>query len=66
MTEYILGTDGDEGHWLTGETIVRCRDCGEDEVLVGGELRKLKHHKYCILQDRIVPDDGFCKWGERK
>ena len=27
MSEYIYGTDGHEGHWLTGEEIVRCRDC---------------------------------------
>lgn len=25
--EFIVGTDGHEGHWLTGEEIVRCRDC---------------------------------------
>ena len=27
MSEYIYGTDEHEGHWLTGEEIVRCRDC---------------------------------------
>ena len=27
MSEYIYATDGHEGHWLTGEEIVRCRDC---------------------------------------
>lgn len=27
MSEYVYGTDGHEGHWLTGEEIVRCRDC---------------------------------------
>lgn len=27
MSEYIVGTDGHEGHWITGERIVRCRDC---------------------------------------
>lgn len=25
--EYVYGTDGHEGHWFTGEEIVRCRDC---------------------------------------
>lgn len=25
--EYVYGTDGHEGHWLTGEEIVRCKDC---------------------------------------
>lgn len=28
MSEFIVGTDDHEGHWLTGEKIVRCRDCG--------------------------------------
>lgn len=27
MSEYVYGTDGHEGHWLTGEEIVRCKDC---------------------------------------
>ena len=27
MSEYVYGTDGHEGHWLTGEEILRCRDC---------------------------------------
>lgn len=27
MTERIVGTDEHEGHWYTGEEIVRCRDC---------------------------------------
>ena len=25
--EYIGGTDGKGGYWLTDEPIVRCRDC---------------------------------------
>lgn len=62
MSEYIYGTDGHEGHWLTGEEIVRCRDCkfGVD----GG--------KYCAegcadsWDWRNVEPDGFCAWGERE
>ena len=27
MSEYIYATDEHEGHWLTGEEIVRCSDC---------------------------------------
>lgn len=61
MTEYIFGTDSDEGHWLTGETIVRCRDC------------KYQRDCYCdhpkgAYMNAILPvePDGFCKWGERK
>ena len=59
MSEYIYGTDGHEGHWLTGEEIVRCRDC-----------RYFDGSKYygCDLLDISVPDmqDGFCAWGETK
>ena len=25
--EFVVGTDGHEGRWVTGERIVRCRDC---------------------------------------
>ena len=27
MSEYVYATDEQGGHWLTGEEIVRCRDC---------------------------------------
>ncbi len=62
MSEYIYGTDGHEGHWLTGEEIVRCRDC-----------KHLMSNNRCNLQDDYnefhwldVEPDGFCAWSERR
>ena len=60
MSEYIYGTDDHEGHWLTGEEIVRCRDCrhfkpGEEEPPVDW---------CCYFHDEVTPL-GFCAWGER-
>lgn len=72
MTEYICGTDGHEGHWLTGEEIVRCRDCQHATMTVHDEA------KYCakwVLPDEdgygadpqvYLPGDFFCAWGERR
>ena len=62
MSEYVYGTDGQEGHWLTGEEIVRCRDCKhfngwaceQSECFCCGELTH-----------RVEPD-GFCAWGEAR
>ena len=59
MTEYIYATDDHEGHWLTGEEIVRCRDCKEYNP-------ELYQHISCELFVRYVEPDGFCAWGERK
>ena len=61
MSEYIYGTDGHEGHWLTGEEIVRCRDC---KNFASDELGD-----FCTLMDfeDVKPmGDGFCSWGERR
>lgn len=67
MSEYIYGTDGHEGHWLTGEEIVRCRDC-----------RHYRDHMWVVVTDvddvclfwhgepTKVEPNGFCAWGERK
>ena len=69
MTEHIYASDGDH-HWLTGEEIVRCRDCeycslfdvvedaeGDDvEILVCSRLRR----------PFDVNDMDFCSWGERR
>ena len=63
MSEYIYATDGHEGHWLTGEEIVRCIDC---------------IYFYCLWtdccvctrnKDKLMPwvePNGFCAWGEKK
>ena len=71
MTEYIYGTDDHEGHWLTGEEIVRCRDCRHmrtiDLSVYYGE------HKHdldiCTRVNGVqlnAEPNGFCAWGERK
>lgn len=61
MTERIVGTDEHEGHWYTGEEIVRCRDC------------KFRCLNECTRIDEGFKDywfaiepNGFCAWGERK
>lgn len=72
MTEYIYGTDDHDGHWLTGEEIVRCRDCkymfdwAYGRMLCkmwadGGMDDDVKN----VLYPTVKPD-GFCAWGERK
>lgn len=69
MSEYIYATDEHKGHWLTGEEIVRCRDC-------------LSWHKgYCykhvyevaneygdMFTEGVFPmdDSDFCSFGERR
>ena len=70
MSEYIYATDEHKGHWLTGEEIVRCRDC---KHFTPEGTHKFENGKvnadYCkyvrgwMLQ--ITPD-GFCAWGERQ
>lgn len=69
--EYVYGTDGNEGHWLTGEQIVRCRDCE----------RAIHFHPWRTPSQRAkvetwlcgnmgdgaeIEPDGFCAWGKRK
>lgn len=59
--EYIVGTDGNSGHWLTDEPIVRCRDCSHQHYnpLCG---------YICDGFGFVIPEDnldGFCAWGER-
>ena len=61
MSEYIVGTDGNSGHWLTDEQIVRCRDCSHQHFnpLCG---------YICDGFGFVIPEDnldGFCAWGER-
>ena len=62
MSEYIYGTDGHEGHWLTGEEIVRCRDC-----------KHASYYKDVLWCSELGGDDSmpvepndFCAWGSRK
>lgn len=62
MTEYIYGTDDHEGHWLTGEEIVRCRDC--KWLRVDMSDHEYRSGYWCGM-GRFDPKlDGFCAWGE--
>ena len=70
MSEHIYGTDEHEGHWLTGERIVRCRDCVNfDPHYTDGAFFD---ETVCWAWDNghdyphyTVPD-GFCYRGERR
>ena len=66
MSEYIYGTDGHEGHWLTGEEIVRCRDCVH--------YKPYRTHKHGMM-NRCHDEHGhthkrdesdFCSRGDRR
>jgi len=62
MSEYIYATDEHEGHWLTGEEIVRCRDCthyGCEDGLCD-RVGSFPEWHAC------VEPKGFCAWGERE
>ena len=63
MAEYVYGTDGHEGHWLTGEEIVRCRDCVNHASDPLGEYCTLFNFEDVNSQKML---NGFCAWGERR
>lgn len=63
MAEYVYGTDGHEGHWLTGEEIVRCRDCVHRASDPFGEYCTLFDFEDVNSQKML---NGFCAWGERR
>ena len=75
MAEYVYGTDGHDGHWLTGEEIVRCRDCKHARVFhplnpitgvsAGIEVWRCEHF-WTVDELPDVEPDGFCKWGVRR
>lgn len=56
--EYVYGYDGNTGHWLTGEKIVRCHDCVHFDTT---------EPQGCTLFDFTAPKhaNGFCLWGEK-
>ena len=69
MSERIVATDGLEGHWYTGEEIVRCRDCRHAEPDDSGR----SYYEGMLWCSELGGDDsmpvkpnGFCAWGERK
>ena len=71
MSEYIYGTDGHEGHWLTGEEIVRCRDCVYYHDGTANGRRYTEPH--CLAVGELaygafigVGENDFCSSGERR
>ena len=64
--EYVYGTDGREGHWLTGERIVRCRDCKYAKTTLQGIPAERVLVCTAHLRDFPTSDDGFCHLGRRR
>jgi len=52
------------------EEIVRCRDCKHSYLFdMSWKSPKTNDIRYCSYGTYLqyeVPDDGFCKWGERR
>ena len=61
MTEYIYGTDEHGGHWLTGEEIVRCRDCK-----FGTPSGALEYVNCLFDKENMRTFSDFCSKGIRK
>lgn len=70
MTEYIYGTDGHQGHWLTGEEIVRCRDCAKAEHAEVHRFDGVRRYEWLCKRfptfNHETRPDGFCAWACRK
>jgi len=68
MTEHIVGTDGHEGHWYTGEEIVRCRDCKHmyEERKGGYSCGSDQWSTASLMPAHEVTPEGFCAWGEHR
>ena len=65
MTEYVYAIDGQQGHWFTGEEIVRCRDCCYYEP--DGEPSEVDASwHWCDRMMQYLNPDGFCKWAKRR
>ena len=68
--EYIYGTDGHEGHWLTGEEIVRCRYCSKwhaNDANDDGSMRGTCDEWTHLDGFSHATHEGcFCSWGKRR
>ena len=64
MSEYIYGTDEHEGHWLTGDEIVRCKDCKWFDGRPNYQL--CRRDMSCDEIAVFAEPDGFCAWAERR
>lgn len=64
MSEYVYATDEYRGHWLTGEEIVRCKDCvsfnHRDELGTWCCLHGTGFHR------RPTGEDDYCSKGRRR
>ena len=66
MSEYVYATDEHKGHWLTGEEIVRCRDCVHYKpyrTYQHGMMNRC-HDEHGHTHKRDETD--FCSRGERR
>lgn len=60
--EFVVGTDGHGGHWVTGERIVRCRDCRFFWPAVADVASD-----WCSQGDgRAVTPYDFCSYAEKR
>ena len=70
MSERIVATDGHEGHWYTGEEIVRCSDCRcftpEGTIRFPDGSTNTDFCSYFKAYKLQITPDGFCAWGERR
>jgi len=75
MSERIVGTDEREGHWYTGEEIVRCRDCKHfcedrrDTSIGWVDVFVCDSEQWStssMMPSHKVQPDGYCAWGEPK
>ena len=71
MSERRVATDGHEGHWYTGEEIVRCRDCRHMHTVrswLGMDVDECWLHadpeSGALGKERTEPN-GFCAWGKK-
>lgn len=65
---YVYGTDEQGGHWLTGEEIIRCRDCKyNDEVINACDHPQITPLRGDCPENWIfsTAPDCFCAWGKR-
>ena len=65
MSEFIYGTDDHEGHWLTGEEIVRCRDCKFWWAYKSNFDCDKRCHAYTHVE-LITGPNSYCNLGVRK
>ena len=67
MSEYVYATDEHKGHWLTGEEIVRCRDCKHyNDQEPDGEIGTCNLGLEDTGLVSIVEPDGYCAWAIRR